>query len=134
MVTAPTPWQGGLVAISSFGFGGSNVHCLVAGAVRPAGPPPRALPAPPALEAGETRVEDVTESEPQLFPSEVCAALSCNIYRYSMGLMPLHNVMPLFERNHTFVTQPAIIIIAGLSATRSWSLIELPSCVHSNSP
>jgi len=71
VVTAPTPWQGGLVAISSFGFGGSNVHCLVAGAVRPAGPPPRALPAPPALRAGETRVEDVTDSEPALFPPEV---------------------------------------------------------------
>lgn len=82
------------MAISSFGFGGSNVHCLVAGAVRPAGPPPRALPAPPALEAGETRVEDVTESEPPLFPSEVRAALSCNTFWYSMG-RSLYSVIAL---------------------------------------
>ena len=73
VVTEPTPWQGGLVAISSFGFGGSNVHCLVAGAVRPAGPPPRPLPPPAPLEGGEVRVEDVTESAAPLFPPEVRA-------------------------------------------------------------
>ena len=78
MVTAPTPWQGGLVAISSFGFGGSNVHAIVAGCVRPKGPPPRALPAPApvdnpeALEGGETLIEEVANAPP-LFPSEVRA-------------------------------------------------------------
>src|SRR5579875_3864905 len=53
VVTGPTPWQGGLVAISSFGFGGSNVHAIVAGCVRPRGPPPQPLPAPPPVENPE---------------------------------------------------------------------------------
>lgn len=82
VVTAPTPWQGGLVAISSFGFGGSNVHAIVAGCVQPRGPDPQPLPAPAPLEAspeaavekGETVIEDVTEQE-QLFPPEVSPRL-----------------------------------------------------------
>ena len=71
MVTASTPWQGGLVAISSFGFGGSNAHCLVAGAVRAMGPPPR--PPTPLLraDAGPEPVEEGTESSAPRFPSEV---------------------------------------------------------------
>ncbi|CAK0731645.1 hypothetical protein CVIRNUC_000023 [Coccomyxa viridis] len=32
VVTEPTEWKGGLVAISNFGFGGSNVHCILGGA------------------------------------------------------------------------------------------------------
>jgi len=41
VVAEPTPWQGGTVAISNFGFGGSNVHCLVRGSARaPAAPSP----------------------------------------------------------------------------------------------
>ena len=77
VVTAPTPWKGGLVAISSFGFGGSNVHALIAGCVRPQGPPPRALTAPQpiqsaeeAIESGGTVIEEVQE-QPLLFPPEV---------------------------------------------------------------
>ncbi len=76
VVTGPTPWQGGLVAISSFGFGGSNVHAIIAGCVRPKGPPPRALRAPAPAEApetvdgGATVIEEVQEEEP-LFPVEV---------------------------------------------------------------
>lgn len=77
VVTAPTPWKGGLVAISSFGFGGSNVHAIIAGCVRPQGPPPRALTAPEpiqsaeeAIESGGTIIEEVQE-EPLLFPPEV---------------------------------------------------------------
>ena len=31
VVAEATPWVGGTVAISNFGFGGSNVHCLVSG-------------------------------------------------------------------------------------------------------
>ena len=43
---SPRPWTGGLAAISSFGFGGSNVHVVVDGRVLPPPlPPPRALPA-----------------------------------------------------------------------------------------
>ena len=68
------------MAISSFGFGGSNVHAIIAGCVRPKGPPPRALPAPePAqasedIENGGTVIEEVQEGEPEpeplLFPPE----------------------------------------------------------------
>ena len=29
VVTSPTPWEGGIVGVSSFGFGGSNAHCLL---------------------------------------------------------------------------------------------------------
>lgn len=29
VVTEPTPWNGGLVAINSFGFGGTNVHAVL---------------------------------------------------------------------------------------------------------
>ena len=32
VVTESTEWKGGLVAISNFGFGGSNVHCILGGA------------------------------------------------------------------------------------------------------
>ena len=28
-----TPWEGGITAISNFGFGGTNVHCLLEGQV-----------------------------------------------------------------------------------------------------
>ena len=45
VVTEPTPWKGGLVAISNFGFGGSNVHCIVssaAGGSRPLAATPSA--------------------------------------------------------------------------------------------
>ena len=59
------------MAISSFGFGGSNVHCLVAGAVRPAGPPPRPLPPPPYVEAGPEPVEGGTETAAPLLCPEV---------------------------------------------------------------
>ena len=46
VVADATPWQGGTVAISNFGFGGSNVHCLVSGRAR-APAAPAALPAAP---------------------------------------------------------------------------------------
>ena len=29
VVTEPTPWNGGCVAINSFGFGGANVHVVM---------------------------------------------------------------------------------------------------------
>ena len=29
-----TPWQGGIAALSNFGFGGSNVHMLLSGKTR----------------------------------------------------------------------------------------------------
>jgi hypothetical protein len=31
VVTEPTPFEGGIVAISNFGFGGTNVHLLIKG-------------------------------------------------------------------------------------------------------
>jgi fatty acid synthase len=54
VVAEPTPWQGGTVAISNFGFGGSNVHCLVRGrASAPAAPPaPIAAPSPVPVAEG----------------------------------------------------------------------------------
>ena len=59
------------MAISSFGFGGSNAHCLVAGAVRPMGPPLRPLPPLLRADAGPEPVEEGTESSAPRFPSEV---------------------------------------------------------------
>ena len=91
MVTAPTPWQGGIVAISSFGFGGSNVHAIIAGCVRPKGPLPRALPAPePAqasedIENGGTVIEEVQEGEPEpeplMFPPEASCSSLLGVYQ-----------------------------------------------------
>ena len=64
------------MAISSFGFGGSNVHAIIDGHVRPRGPPPRALPKPEpienhekALEKGATVIQELKE-EDSLFPPE----------------------------------------------------------------
>lgn len=45
VVAEAVPWVGGTVAISNFGFGGTNVHCLVSGRAR-ARAPAKALPAP----------------------------------------------------------------------------------------
>ena len=59
------------MAISSFGFGGSNVHCLLAGAVRSASLPLRPLPPPRRVEAGPEPVEEETESAAPTFPPEV---------------------------------------------------------------
>ena len=76
VVTSPTPWTGGLVAISSFGFGGSNVHAIIDGRVRPKGPPPRPLPKPETVEnqeeavgKGATVIQEIQEEDP-LFPPE----------------------------------------------------------------
>ena len=81
VVTEPTPWQGGLVAISSFGFGGSNVHALVAGVVRPKGPPPLTLPIPSAMKEGESLVEEVSEADDplRLMPSQVLDAVRASL-------------------------------------------------------
>ncbi|KAK9904717.1 hypothetical protein WJX75_001194 [Coccomyxa subellipsoidea] len=92
VVTGPTPWQGGLVAISSFGFGGSNVHAIIAGCVRPKGPPPRALalPAPAdaaeAVEGGETVIEEVKDEEP-LFPPELIIPIVARTQEGSQALL-----------------------------------------------
>ena len=64
------------MAISSFGFGGSNVHAIIDGHVRPRGPPPRALPKPEPIEnqeeavgKGATIIQEIEEEEP-LCPPE----------------------------------------------------------------
>lgn len=61
MVTAPTPWEGGLVGLSSFGFGGSNVHCLVAGKVRQRGQGTLSVQIGNPQMVGETIIEEVQE-------------------------------------------------------------------------
>ncbi|XP_063530101.1 fatty acid synthase-like [Cydia strobilella] len=48
VVDKNTEWQGGLVAINSFGFGGSNAHIILEGGSG-ARPPPAAYPAPRLL-------------------------------------------------------------------------------------
>ena len=64
VVAGARPWQGGTVAISNFGFGGSNVHCLVSGRAR-------APPAPPALPAAPSPVP-ASESAPAVDPTVRC--------------------------------------------------------------
>jgi acyl transferase domain-containing protein len=63
VVTGPTPWEGGLVGLSSFGFGGSNVHCLVAGRVRQRGEGTLPLQVGKPNLVGETIIEEVQEAE-----------------------------------------------------------------------
>ena len=72
MVTASTPWEGGLVAISSFGFGGSNVHCLVAGRVRPKGDKIMTLQPAEPHGVGETIIEEVQDAPEAKIDPEVC--------------------------------------------------------------
>ena len=58
IVTKPTEWKGGLVAISNFGFGGSNVHCILGGS---AGRARAGLAIAPAVEdAKAEKAEEVT--------------------------------------------------------------------------
>ncbi|XP_061715319.1 fatty acid synthase-like isoform X2 [Cydia pomonella] len=45
MVVENTPWQGGLVAVNSFGFGGANAHMILEGGFGDR-PPPAEYPAP----------------------------------------------------------------------------------------
>lgn len=99
------------MAISSFGFGGSNVHAIIAGCVRPKGPPPRALalPAPAdaaeAVEGGETVIEEVKDEEP-LFPPEVRTAHP--------------------SRSCMAATQPLPLLWLSSAAGK-----PLPACLHS---
>ena len=68
VVAEATPWQGGTVAISNFGFGGSNVHCLVSGHAR-------ALAAPlPAQVCAPSPVPSDEAAEPAGLDPEVRAA------------------------------------------------------------
>ena len=68
VVAEATPWQGGTVAISNFGFGGSNVHCLVSGRAR-------ALAAPlPAQVCAPSPVPSDEAAEPAGLDPEVRAA------------------------------------------------------------
>ena len=67
---APRAWTGGVAAISSFGFGGSNVHVVMDGRVLPPPlPPPRALP---AVQAGAVAADaDAPAPSPPAAPLDV---------------------------------------------------------------
>jgi len=73
VVAEATPWQGGTVAISNFGFGGSNVHCLVSGRARAAqilhAPPAAPGPVPAAADAPAPAALDPTVRSARAAPT-----------------------------------------------------------------
>ena len=75
VVTQPTEWKRGLVAISNFGFGGSNVHCILGG---PAGSAGERLAIAPA---GEEIFED--EAKEVRIAQIVLADLAVTIARFT---------------------------------------------------
>ena len=75
MVAEATPWVGGTVAISNFGFGGSNVHCLVSGRARA----PAALPAAIASPSPVPAADDVQSAG---LDPEVCSSFRLSERKY----------------------------------------------------
>ncbi|XP_063380019.1 fatty acid synthase-like [Cydia fagiglandana] len=72
VVNKNTEWQGGLVAVNSFGFGGSNAHIILEGGCG-ARPPPAVYPAPRLiLASGRTR--EAVERMLQLAAAHPCDA------------------------------------------------------------
>lgn len=55
MVARNTPWEGGLVAVNSFGFGGANAHAILES--QPGARPARAQCATPRLVLASGRTE-----------------------------------------------------------------------------
>ncbi|XP_061706554.1 fatty acid synthase-like [Cydia pomonella] len=72
VVDKNTEWHGGLVAVNSFGFGGSNAHMILEGGCG-ARPPPAAYPAPRLLLASG-RTAEAVECMLQLAVAHPCDA------------------------------------------------------------